>query len=158
MITDLNNVGNYSKQTNLIFNAAKTKSILFATRQMIRRRGSNPNLFSIKYLDQEIERTSSFKVLGITFTEDLSWNEHIKRAMSSSYAHLRTLTKIKRYTPFRIRKQLAEALVLSRIDYGNAVFHDAPDYLKNRIQKIINASAAYVRGRYSKTVDTINLE
>ena len=65
---------------------------------------------------------------------------------------------IKKLTPYHVRKQLAEALVLSRINYGNVIFHNAPpDYRKNRLQKVINATAGYVRDRYSTTIDSLGL-
>ena len=156
---DLNQVAEYSSGINLIFNAAKTKTVLFGTRQMLRTRHLNdPDLYGISVNGNPIERAYSYKILGITFSHDLSWNLHSNQALKSSYATLRLLSRIKKLTPFHIRKQLAESLVLSKIDYGNAVIHDAPDYIKNQMQKVVNASAGYVRGRYSRTTDSLNLK
>lgn len=158
MNQDLNRVAEWSGSSNLIFNAKKTKTILFGTNQMLRRRNlNNPNLYQISHRGHTIDRTFDFKILGITFAHDLSWNQHISRATSASFAQLRVLSMLKRFTPYHTRKQLSEALVLSRIDYGNAVFHNVPTYLKNRLQRVINASAGYVRKRYSRTVDSIHL-
>ena len=111
---NVNELQGWSKDTKLIFNPKKMKSLLFATQQMARRHQLN---FELKSADGKvIERVSNFKLLGVTFSEDLKWNKHVKKAIS-----LKILTR-----PFNQRKQLAEALVLSRLDYGNALLYSAP--------------------------------
>ena len=47
-----------------------------------------------------------------------------------------TLSKIKNFTPFYLRKQLADQLILFKMDYGDLVFTYLPDYLLRRVQKI----------------------
>ena len=115
---DVNGIQGWSKDTNLIFNPKKTKSLLFTTQQMARRHQLN---FELESADGKvIERVSNFKFLGVTFSQDLKWKKHVKKATSSAYGSLKILTRLKRFLPFNQRKQLAEALVLSRLDYGNA--------------------------------------
>ena len=48
---------------------------------------SNPDFYEICVNRNVNERLTSSKVLGIIFTQDLSWNEHI-RLLISSYASL----------------------------------------------------------------------
>ena len=67
------------------------------------------------------------------------------------------MTLLKRYLPYNVRKQLAETLVLSRLDYGNAVINNAPMYLFKQLQRVQNATASFVRKRYSKREDVIGL-
>ena len=57
----------------------------------------------------------------------------------------------------KIRKTLAEALILSKINYCNVVYGQLPKYLINRLQRVQNTTAGYVYGRYAKTLDVINL-
>ena len=54
-------------------------------------------------------------------------------------------------------KSLAEALVLSRLNYCKVVYGQLPMYLKNRLQRVQNCAAGYVLGRYAKLTDTVNL-
>ena len=120
---DLNKVVEWSNESNLIFNAGKTKTVLFATRQLAKIHNLNdPHLYETNSMDKTIERANSYKILGIIFDHDLSSNLHINHVISKCYSCLRTLAKIKRFTPYHVGKNLAESLVLSRIDYGNAVF------------------------------------
>ena len=156
---DLNKVVEWSNNSNLVFNAGKTKTVLFGTKKMLKSRNLlSPSTYEIHSNGKKIERADSYKILGIIFNYDLSWNLHINHVISTSYSSLRLLSKIKRFTPYNVRKQLAETLVLSRIDYGNAVFYNSPAYLVNRLQRVINASAGYVRRSYSKSTDCISLK
>ena len=57
----------------------------------------------------------------------------------------------------RVRKTLAEALILSKINYCNMVYGQLPKYLINRLQRVQNTTAGYIYGWYAKTLDVINL-
>ena len=92
------------------------------------------------------------------FADNLTWNNHIKKATTKAYGTLKSLSLIKRYLPYRLRRQLAEALVLSKLDYGNAVFSNAPAYLFNQLQKVQNAAASFVRKSYSRRSDVIDMK
>ena len=159
MTENLEGVIKWSKSTNLIFNSIKTKSMLFSTTQMNRIHNLNrDDVVVLKPCDQEIARVKSYKILGMTFTENMTWNTHIDNATKSAYHTLRTLNHLKRFTPFHVRKMLAESLVLSRIQYGNAIFFDAPAYLIKKLQRIQNTAAAFVLRRYAKEEDVIKLK
>ena len=59
--------------------------------------------------------------------------------------------------PIQARKILAEALILSKIDYGSIVYQKVPKFLIKRLQKIQTISAGYVLNRYAKECDVIKL-
>ena len=159
MNTEFDNIAKWSKASNLVFNGNKTKSLLFATRQMNKARHLGlPNTYKIVNEGNEIERVDSFKLLGITFSQDLTWNEHIKKTTRSAHQTLRTLALLKRYTPYHLRKQLAEALVLSKIDYGNAVFHSSPVYLMKQLQRVQNSTASFVTNKFCKLPEVLQLK
>ena len=153
---DVKNIQTWSQSQNLLFNAKKTKTMLFATQQMARRHEFDYEIRSID--DKTIERVKDFKLLGVTFSQDMKWNAHVNLATFKAYGTLKTLSKIKRFMPYHVRKQLAESLVLSRLDYGNALYYNAPKYLHQQLQRIQNATASFVRGRYSKVTDVIALK
>ena len=48
---------------------------------------------------------------------------------------LQSLKLLKRYIPYKLRKTLAEALILSKIDYGRVVYQNVPKFLIKRLQK-----------------------
>ena len=57
----------------------------------------------------------------------------------------------------KARKTLAEALILLKMNYCNVVYGQLPKYLINRLQRVQNATAGYVYGRYTKILGVINL-
>lgn len=154
--SDINEIEIWSHDSNLIFNATKTKSMLFATKQMARRHDFD---FKIKSNDGKlIERVPTFKLLGVTFSEDMTWNNHVKNISAKAYGTFKSLTLLKRYLPYKLRKQLAETLILSKLDYGNAIINNAPTYLFNQLQKVQNSAASFVRKSYSRCPEVIDLK
>ena len=57
----------------------------------------------------------------------------------------------------KARKTLAEALILLKMNYCNVIYGQLPKYLINRLQRVQNATAGYVYGRYTKILGVINL-
>ena len=57
----------------------------------------------------------------------------------------------------KVRKTLAEALILSKINYYNVAIGQSAKYLISRFQRVQNTAACYVYRRYAKTLDVINL-
>ena len=98
-----------------------------------------------------LERTDSTKILGVNFQEQLGWDNHINEVTKSCYATLSVLRKIKKLTPFNVRKQLSESLVLSKLDYCSAVFDPLTQVQERRLQKVQNTAAAFVLNRYCTT-------
>ena len=107
--------------------------------------------------DTIIEREVTWKILGIKFHQNNCWKGQITTLMTEGYSTLRTLKKIKCITPLHVQKILVESLILSRINYGLAVYKTAPAYLIKRIQRLQNAAADYVLMRYSNGKDVISL-
>ena len=157
---DLSSLVSWSDETNLIFNNAKTKSMIFSTPQMSRKHKlDSDNTFTINSGNEShLERVTSWKVLGIKLQENLNWNEHINTVVSDGYSTLRTLRKIKRVTSYHIRKNLVESLILSRIDYGNVIYKNITLTQLSRLQRLQNSAAGYVIGRYAKVNDVISLK
>ena len=68
------------------------------------------------------------------------------------------LRVIKRYTLLTIRKQLAESLILSKLDYCNESLFDIPKYMKQQLQKVENLAAGFVVNKYANINGVINIK
>ena len=64
---------------------------------------------------------------------------------------------MRRPTDFKVRKQLSEQLVLSKVLYCDTVFDSLPAYQIKRLQKIMNCAAGFTLGRYATVIDVIKL-
>ena len=156
--TDLKALHQWSTSNNLVFNQAKTKSMLFATKAMFRTHNlDNESIYSTSINGQKLERIKTSKILGVNFNENLNWENHFSKILSSCYSKLRVLRKIKRLAPYNVRKTLAETMIMSRIDYANAVTYNATNMLKRRLQKLQNSAASFVTGRFCKSHDVLQL-
>ena len=87
----------------------------------------------------------------------MTWNEHITQLISSCYSALSVIRKLKNIAPYHTRKQLAETLILSKIDYCDSVDSVIPEYQMKRLQQIQNYFASFVLKRYAKIDDVKEL-
>jgi len=91
--------------------------------------------------------------LGIYIDSDLSIHVHVQRSVASCFAILRQLRSIRRFVLSSLYQSLIVALVLSRLDYGNATLAGLPASLLNRLQSVINVAARSISGlRLSKYI------
>jgi hypothetical protein len=85
--------------------------------------------------------------LGIYLDADLSMRTHVAKVVSSCFGVLRQLRSIRRSVPRDTFRSLVVALVLTRLDYGNAILAGAPDHLLKRLQSVMNAAARLIWSR-----------
>ena len=147
---DIENIRNWSHNSNLVFNEKKTKAMLFYKNQLYRHHKKEIDSVD-KCGDVTLERTETMKVLGITFNEHLDWASQINKIAIECFSTLRTLRLLKQFLPFKIRKELVQTLILSKADYGNIVFKSIPKTLQSRLQKVMNAVAGCLEQTFKRT-------
>ena len=64
---------------------------------------------------------------------------------------------VQRFTPDKVRKTMAEILILSNLRYCIPLYSQLPKYLIQRFQRTQNTVAGYVLGRYAKESDFITI-
>lgn len=70
---------------------------------------------------------------------------------------LRNFIGGKRYTPFHVRKQIAESLIFSKLDCSNILFDNVPTHVKNGLRKAGNATVSFVLNKCTKIKDVLGL-
>ena len=106
----------WSAANGLVFNNDKLKYITFPSKRKV-----NDNSYLIHSNRKSIPEETTVKLLGVNFEQNLTWSSHVT-SIVKAYGILQTLKTFKRFTPFKVRKSLAESLVLSRLNYSNVVF------------------------------------
>ena len=148
----------WSKNTKLVFNCKKTKSMLFSTHKMSQHHQLyNNNILKISCKNQTIERVQQYKLLGVVIDEHFELYTHIRNIFKNGYSTLKMLKKLKRYTYHQTRKHLVESLILSKIDYCNVSFKGLPKYQIQRVNKLIQAWAGFVKCKYGEIKDIADL-
>ena len=90
---------------------------------------------------------TELRVLGIYLDADISMRTHISRTVDGCFAALRKLRTFRRSVPIilAVYQTLIVALVLSRLDYGNATLSGIPANCRH-LQSVHNAAARSVAG------------
>ena len=103
---------NWSTDNNLVFNAIKTKLMLLTTAQMKAcHKLDEIKDLEIACIEKQLELVNEWKLLSFRIYQHLDWKSHINKVTKVCYATLSVLKKLKIYTPFDVRKQLAESVI-----------------------------------------------
>ena len=128
----------WSKNTNLVFNCKKTKSMLFSTRKMSQHHQLyNNDILKENCNNQAIERVQQYKLLEVVIDEHFELYTNVRNISKNGHSTLKILKKLKRYTSYQTRKHLVKSLILSKIDYCNVLFKGLPKYQMQRVNKLI---------------------
>ena len=88
----LDNLNVWSRNNNLLLNGAKTKYIIFSTTK-IKQNILQDFEYSFDLNNDKVEKVDNWKVLGMIFQENLSWEKHIDQLICSCYKKLFVLKK-----------------------------------------------------------------
>ena len=121
---DLDRFYQWSLHSQLSFNLGKSSQLSFCSVR------HTPMVFSYSINGQPLPRNSSVKDLGILFTSNLSWSEHIKSIVSKGYQTLGLLRRaFPSTTPVRAKKLLFLSLVLPKLSYCSPIWR--PNLVKD---------------------------
>ena len=94
--------------------------------------------------DEIITPTKTVRNLGIVFDNLMSMSSQITSLSSSVSYHLRNITRIRRFLDVDTCSSVTRYLVLSRLDYGNALLLGANTTQINRLQHLQNWAAKLI--------------
>jgi hypothetical protein len=88
-----------------------------------------------------IEPSSKVRNLGIFLDSDLAIQSHIQREVAGCFPVLRQLRSVRQSVPTAVYQTFVNALVLPKLDNGNATLAGLPAYQYGRVQSVLNAAA-----------------
>ena len=128
----------------LKLNKSKTKILVLAPPAVL----SLINIKGMFMADKCMRFVSSAKNLGVWLDEILDFKTQISKVASSSFMILRNIAKIKSLIPQESLCTLVCSLILSRIDYCNALYYKINSRELNVLQSVQNAAIRLVSGRH----------
>ena len=137
-------------------NSEKTELIVFAPKKKL----PSSNQFFLKIGDTTILPRDKVCNLGVWYDPNLSMEKHVHHVSRTCHMHLHNIGRIRRFLTADAVKILVHALIMSQLDYANALLLSASDYLIARLQRIQNAAARLITRtprREHVTPDLINL-
>ena len=100
-----------------MLNVSKAKIVLVGTRQRLNAVES----FSVAADKTSLERVDTFKYLGVTMDETLSWKEHVSLLGKKVSSRLALLRRARKVLPKSTCITLYNAIVLPLFDYFGVV-------------------------------------
>ena len=94
----------------------------------------------------DIKPSLSVRDLGVQLCANLSVADHVSAVIRSGYYNIRQLRQLRSSMTCEALHHAAYALVLSRVDYRNSLFANAPATSTKRLQSLINMAARVVSG------------
>jgi len=100
-------------------------------------------------------------MLGVVLDQRLSFHKHVSAVARSCNCHAQAIRHIRHLLTTELAQTLACSLILSSIDYCNAVLHSAPSYSIKKLQRVQNNAARIVleaprRSHRSPLLRTLN--
>lgn len=91
-----------------------------------------------------VERVLEARNLGLNFDSSLRFEKHVMEMVKNCFYRLKILYRIRQYIDVRLRIQLCESLILSKLNYADTVY--GPCLLRKTekiLQRVQNACARY---------------
>lgn len=104
-----------------------------------------------------IEKVSSYKYLGVTFSEDLSWNRHISIITSSACSTLGFLRQKLFLASRDVKLTAYKTFVRPKLEYANTIWWPQQAYLVDSLEAVQNKAARFISRNFlrSSSISTI---
>jgi len=113
-------------QNGLQLNPDKSEALIVGTTNQLRAITSSVSSVSVARVDLPV--ADDINVLGVVLDRRLSFQQHVSAVARSCNYHAQAIQHIRHLLTIELAQTLACSLILSRIDYCNAVLHGAPSY------------------------------
>jgi len=127
----------------LKLNPSKTELIWFGSRTALSKMATNR---SVTVGSVDVQPTDIVRNLGVLLDSELTMKQHVNKAASACFYHLRRLRQLKRHVSQDTLRQLVSAFILNRLDYCNSLLYGLPWSTIAPLQRVQNAAARLVLG------------
>jgi hypothetical protein len=150
----IGSISSWMSNNKLKLNPTKTEFLWLASPRRQHHIQNEP----IRIQETEILPSSCVKFLGIHIDSAFTLDKHISAIVRDSFYFLRQLRPVRRCLTTDAAKILINSLIVSRVDYCNAILTHLPQYQIHRIQLILNAAARYIHqiDRFSHISPTLH--
>ena len=114
----------------------KTKFLISGSKKLYDRHQIKEKAISLSLGGELIELDEKPCLLGVHLNKHLDWSNLLKELSCSSYGKLSVLKKLKHFTTLKLRKQLAESLVLTKVDFNDYVYSPLTITQINKLQRL----------------------
>lgn len=136
----LSDISAWMKSNMLKLNQDKTELIIFTTKQ----RTKDFVNCSISFDGHIVNEASVVKNLGVLFDKTLTMEKQVSSVSKSCFLQIRKIGRIRSYITDDACKTLVNSLVISRLDYGNALLYGVNASILSKLQRVQNTAARLI--------------
>jgi len=129
---EMTKVMDWLNANKLSLNISKTKYMVITNKHV------STESFVINVNRNRIERTVTYKYLGVTVDEKLTWKEHCKEFCSTISKYVGVMYKVKHYVNNHALRMLYHSLINSRAQYGILAWGKAASCHLQPISVVLN--------------------
>ena len=134
-------VAEWMFKSKLKLNPSKTEFLVISSSKNQKKIVSG----SLKLEDSIIPRSDTVRNLGVTMDSNLDMHAQVSNLRKTCYHYISWVKEIRPYLNESDAKALIHSLVISRLDYCNALYYGLPEYLLHDLQMIMNDAARVVK-------------
>ncbi|XP_071958790.1 uncharacterized protein [Antedon mediterranea] len=146
-------INDWMKSNRLKMNSEKTEFILLGSRAQLLKCEKD----HIIVCQDRIPRGSSVKYLGVNIDDQLSFKNHIRDKCRTIAVNLYYIRQIRKFLSKDLCQQLVQSLVLSHIDYANALYYGLPANTLAPMKRLLHQAAKIIvrKGRYDSATNAM---
>ena len=137
---DLDKIHSWAKTWLVSFNPAKSESMIFSRK---RNKPYHPPVFMNQ---SQIEEVTSHKHLGLVYSNDCTWHEHLDYIKTKAWVRINIMRKLKFKLDRRSLQTIYFSFIRPVIEYADVVWDDCTLYEANDLEKIQIEAARIVTG------------
>ena len=155
--SSLESLAKWANDHSLAINAVKSKHMICASKHLYHRNKLKEKSVSLLLGNDNLVLDENPRLLGVHLDKNLDWTSHLQKLLSSCYGKIAVLRKLKNFTTSKLRKQLIESLIFSKIDFNDYVYSPLTNVQLNSLQRLQKVAASFVLGRYCSRDDIVKL-
>lgn len=139
---DLDHIVKWCDDWLMSLNPTKCKLISFTRRQFTFH-------FTYNIANVPVESVTTYKYLGVTLSNNMSWNTHIAKVTSSANRTLGFLKRHLRNAPSHAKLLAYKSLVMAKLEYASPIWNPPEVGLTNTLESVQNRAARFIHASYS---------
>ena len=136
-------IKSWMDSNRLKMNSTKTEFILFGHKTQLKK----CETVNISVVGETVERSSDIKYLGVWLDQSLNLKLHIKKKCRIAMLNLQRIKLIRDSLTVEACKVLVHGMVISHLNYANAIFAGLPSCDIMKLQRVQNTAARLILQR-----------
>ena len=138
--SDMEKINQWANMWLVSFNPAKSESLLFS------RKINKPYHPPVTMNNQIITEVTTHKHLGLTFSNDCTWHEHLAQIKTKAWQRINIMRKLKFVLDRKSLQTIYFSFIRPLLEYADVVWDNCTQYEADELEKIQIEAARIVTG------------